>query len=1378
MEWLDGGWLRSDKIGSRITAVLFPVSSDGVAGDRGWRTFRGQMVFLEGVSSEMECSSVTIYHWLLTGVDQQSHAFLQRCDNSKIFSNHAGDQKGLKKFISVCSGMGGGVMGVEMAGFDTILACDKSPLAVKVLSRNARFPVICGDIADVDVVATLHQHKGDLCPWLEGGFPCQPFSRLGDERHFDDSRAWTFVALLKASWLLQTRGLLLECVDGVLNCQPVQAFLRDLCEVNGFKSLQVVMHLDRFWASRRTRWWCVMLPKEWSADCLLDLPVGSQGLTVEQVLPEIPQWDLDDELKLRWTELELSCFKDPSFGNVNRRLVQSSKAPCVLHSLGSQLYDCPCGCRGPLSSDRLKAAGLFGIEVVSSWPEHHLRHPHPFEVGALVGVSAGYQYGSDLRGALALLGQIASPFQSMWAGLQLRNFVSRHANSSVFDQLSLGDLKALLHHHADFILAEKHSFWPPTDRTQNGRCKIHALGQEGFEFRFQGGSRIQDFVDAQAKLDHTEKWKMFFQGIELRPTDFLKSSTYDCARVPTCLNNDEGSVVVDFVSDGVRIQIECLSFSFLFQFAAKAGIDTSEFVAFDFDTRRLVMWDTRIEQSTAFGIDRMIRGGGSKATAVLQTVLSNQQLQAWHRQCHANGNAPSLDEGLDEVVMNCAALSILKQSGNKNVCFFGPRAAAAWLKAGDLAGQWVRQELQSFDGDRVMVLFGDDYHWALVDYQILDSFAEITYVDGIEERLEKQAEFIGHLIHANFGFGPVDVTKASGYCQQDGQTCGAVALLHMGWRLALWESFTEDDVNTWYQRLRWGHDSCIMKGGGHGSAQVSDQLHSVLGELLQAKGVPEKLVSERIQQAVQKFGVAKLEQAMKTRNQWQALKSLGSSLPKPFMWVRWEELQQHIATKGAEQFGAKLDDNRKMGKKKGKQPFVPHGKVIDPELLALPTGFFHDGSNEVHQLPFAQVKSGASGVAFCKIEDAMPFVAETKSISTSPLMLLTVGEMEGSGTAPHIKAVEVPARYLGTNEPILLRCTSVQLGDIPVLEKKGTCPEVATMPTAVVKVHWFRDACDTPWDDIVARPIKSLISACAPLQVCRTPKCDASCGLFHPSVEEDGVSTVLIDLWGWLWSSNEGKKSAPAEATQFQLFFRCPESASTALHAWQGQSGLFFEPRKADGVGTDAKFRVIWIPGANLKQVVHMMNTIDEVEGVARIQNRHGIRCLAKHAEILHKQFCPDRPFFDVECTHRFRLEPLPVGSQMQGIVEVLKAWKWNARPIQQIRGSQGKAWEIASSGPPPCDFFRAKHGLITAVLLKEVASSKQSNDQVIATAKTRKHISEAGSVVGGNDQPDPWANWLAAQRRQLETRHMMTKESASSKLEDLGQKLKADMLE
>lgn len=80
------------------------------------------------------------------------------------------------------------------------------------------------------------------------------------------------------------------------------------------------------------------------------------------------------------------------------------------HLLGSQLQACPCGCRsGPLSCARLRSDGLFGVEVVSSWPSQGLSRP--CEVGALVEVVGAYQYGSDLKGALSLLVQLASPFQ-------------------------------------------------------------------------------------------------------------------------------------------------------------------------------------------------------------------------------------------------------------------------------------------------------------------------------------------------------------------------------------------------------------------------------------------------------------------------------------------------------------------------------------------------------------------------------------------------------------------------------------------------------------------------------------------------------------------------------------------------------------------------------------------------------------------------------------------------------------------------------------------------------------------------------------------------------------------------------------------------------
>lgn len=52
----------------------------------------------------------------------------------------------------------------------------------------------------------------------------------------------------------------------------------------------------------------------------------------------------------------------------------------------------------------------------------------------------------------------------------------------------------------------------------------------------------------------------------------------------------------------------------------------------------------------------------------------------------------------------------------------------------------------------------------------------------------------------------------------------------------------------------------------------------------------------------------------------------------------------------------------------------------------------------------------------------------------------------------------VPAMYRGTNEPIILECTALQLGDQAVYRKiNHQAPEIAVFPTNVFRVHVFKD---------------------------------------------------------------------------------------------------------------------------------------------------------------------------------------------------------------------------------------------------------------------------------------------------------------------------------
>ena len=51
------------------------------------------------------------------------------------------------------------------------------------------------------------------------------------------------------------------------------------------------------------------------------------------------------------------------------------------------------------------------------------RHVHPREVWALAGIPPNMSLGSDMRLALAVTGQVASPIQSVWVGACVRKAV-------------------------------------------------------------------------------------------------------------------------------------------------------------------------------------------------------------------------------------------------------------------------------------------------------------------------------------------------------------------------------------------------------------------------------------------------------------------------------------------------------------------------------------------------------------------------------------------------------------------------------------------------------------------------------------------------------------------------------------------------------------------------------------------------------------------------------------------------------------------------------------------------------------------------------------------------------------------------------------------
>ena len=77
-------------------------------------------------------------------------------------------------------------MGFVKAGYNIVWSNDFDKYAVETYKANFTHPVVLGDINEVDL-NTLPDF--DI---LIGGFPCQPFSMMGEEKGFEDARGTLF----------------------------------------------------------------------------------------------------------------------------------------------------------------------------------------------------------------------------------------------------------------------------------------------------------------------------------------------------------------------------------------------------------------------------------------------------------------------------------------------------------------------------------------------------------------------------------------------------------------------------------------------------------------------------------------------------------------------------------------------------------------------------------------------------------------------------------------------------------------------------------------------------------------------------------------------------------------------------------------------------------------------------------------------------------------------------------------------------------------------------------------------------------------------------------------------------------------------------------
>lgn len=113
--------------------------------------------------------------------------------------------------VELFAGAGGLALGLEKAGFNSVMLNEKDKYACQTLRTNRpSWNVVEDDIANVDF--SHLEGKVDL---LTGGFPCQPFSYAGKQLGFEDLRGTLVFEMARAIKEIKPKVFLAENVKGL-----------------------------------------------------------------------------------------------------------------------------------------------------------------------------------------------------------------------------------------------------------------------------------------------------------------------------------------------------------------------------------------------------------------------------------------------------------------------------------------------------------------------------------------------------------------------------------------------------------------------------------------------------------------------------------------------------------------------------------------------------------------------------------------------------------------------------------------------------------------------------------------------------------------------------------------------------------------------------------------------------------------------------------------------------------------------------------------------------------------------------------------------------------------------------------------------------------
>lgn len=1211
----------------------------------------------------------------------------------------------------ICAGMGGMGLGCSFLGGQVLASLDCSSLACEHLIRNDHGLVLCRDLRDDRAKQELHV-LGGRASTLMAGFPCQPHSTQGSQRGSADPRHGVLTEVLRTAYLHMTKCLILECTPQAQFDTGVRQEIEALAEIMNWAIHDITLALSHQWPCRRHRWW-VLCPTAWDSASLQKWPYDDQFQAVNTILPNWGLWPSDQEAELQLTVQEYVMYSNPNHGRDKRILALDDMAPTFLHSYGSALGTCPCGCRQtPFSCKTLLDKGLRGC-FVESRLHGQPRYLHPLELFALHGIPLTVTPLPNMRAALCLVGQIASPLQALWIFSWLVALANGQDESQAMAEAleRLGMVKRQL-------VRDHFHLWRQPDHIPR-QLSVRLPDGAQITILASGTTTVAQLLRAETFTLAPGEMLHLCDGSRMLPDDqiLLEHGAYGpyCIQVTQNINPSapqERCVV--FMKHGEEVHV-AIVFPGVSLFQAMQQCQLQGISHFEDEDGKFYGLDYRVWHSL-------------RISAHTRVNIPPQM---------AFGLAPGHEVGLTDVTVWHAMVSICRSSSSpydEPPLMITPSMADALLTGTFTPFQCdgLRALFKESDG-MIYCIFAANHHWALLCGNVENKKILWTYFDGLHSSVLTEASRLAWTLSFVLQMPCGGVEPFSLQPQTLPHTCGTIAIMHLCLVLGLDGHFApEDEFNL--------HNALVRHQGAKTSFRPLDKSYGDLPERLAAfleeKGVPPDATHQRATEAIKILGSASILEALQTANPWATLKGLASRPNTRFRWVKEQELKAHVEQQARKKHGAHVPKAKQKKQVAAADKQIPQ---VDPSTLRLLPDTFVDGDDdEIQQIAFGEVAQDATGLAFCTYLEAKPFIEAANIISSTTLGLLINTEVPtdfwGEAAMEHLC---FPALCTVTDEPLLLRGTLLTLSDGVIRRKERESLPLPVLDTNIVKAQIFQDEVNMSWQQVTDGPVRALLQAVPQFRLCHGRQCGKDCAFFHAPVGES-LQGVILDIWARGYFNVHGKATKAEHANYFQVMLRIPTVALDLLLR-SGTKGVYIEPRSSTAKGPHEAYCVIWLAGHDRDQALHKLRTCTHGIAVARLHQRYGVRVAKAHEKKTHEELRPDDDFVDVEVKHIYTIFPVPYGVQRSQMVKLLAAWKWEAKPLQPVKGNlQGQAWTIGATDAPPNKVLPGFGHDILVTLQKDVTAPAHTQT-LVASSRTRKFLKEGTNAPASSASGDPW---------------------------------------